>query len=37
MLDKYNPKEAGKFSEMKVFGAEFSDFKYDLEVYRDLA
>jgi len=37
MLDKCNRKEAGQFSEMKVFGAEFTKFKYVREVSRDLA
>lgn len=35
--EKCNPKEAGLFSEMKVFGAEFTDFKCVLEVSLDLA
>jgi len=37
MLDKCNPKEAGQYSEMKMFGTEFTEFKYVREVSKDLA
>jgi len=34
--EKFEPKEAGLFSEYKIFGAEFRNFKDILEISRDL-